>query len=217
MSRYVIIVVFIVFIALIINLPVFIIKLIAKVYKVKLSYKETWNLYKFKLANKSFFKSVAKFQENHIPVSVEKMVAHQLAGGNLDNCVEGLIFSKENNLNADFQTVSVIDLLGKNVKESFSDANKIYEITLNELKNGDVSIDYFVNYKYEFPSVFIEKDCGIVREKIERKLHTFLESWKGNDIFETEQMIRKNILNTDFWEGNLKIILIKQNFVIRKI
>jgi hypothetical protein len=216
MYTFILIGVFVVFIALLINLPVFVIMIIAKLYKVKLSYREIWKLYRLKVADKSFLKSVAKFQEKNIPVSVEMLVVHKLSGGNLENCVEGLIYAKENNLETDFLSVSAFDLAGKNVKESFLDANQIYEIKLRNLTNGKISIVYFVNYKYEFPSVFVEKNCEKVKEKIERKLSTFLESWSNTDTFETEEMIRKNILNTDFWEGNLKIILITQNFIIRK-
>jgi hypothetical protein len=208
--------VFVVFIALLINLPVFVIMLIAKSNKAKLSYRETWKLYRLKIADKSFLKSVARFQEKNIPVSVEMLVSHRLSGGNLENCVEGLIYAKENNLKTDFLSVSALDLTGKNVKESFLDANQIYEIKLRNLTNGKISIDYFVNYKYVFPSVFVEKDSEKVKEKIEKKINTFLESWRSTDAFETEEMIRKNILNTDFWEGNLRIILITQNFIIRK-
>ena len=207
---------FIVFFALIINFPVLIIMLIAKMSKVKLSYKDTWKLYKLKSADRSFLKSLAKFQENSIPVSLEQLVAHKLSGGNLDNCIEGLIYSKENDLNVDFQTVSMIDLIGKNVKKSFLDANQTYEIKLLNLENDKISIDYFVNYKYEFPGVFIEKDCEKVKEKIKQKLNTFLEFWNETGIYETEEMIRKNILNIDFWEKHLRIILISQNFIIRK-
>ena len=216
MENVILIGIFVVFFALIINLPVFIIILIAKANKLKLSYREAWRLYKLRTADKSFLKSLAKFQKSDIPVSIEKLVTHKLSGGNLDNCIEGLIYSKENNLNADFQTVSVIDLAGKNVKEAFLEANQTYEITLRNLKNDKISIDYFVNYKYEFPSVFIEKNCEKVKEKIKQKINIFLESWSETDTYETEQMIRKNILNTDFWEINFRIILITQNFIIRK-
>jgi hypothetical protein len=182
-----------------------------------LSYREAWKLYRLKVTDKSFLKSVAKFQEKNIPVSVEMLATHKLSGGNLENCVEGLIYSKENNLKTDFLSVSAFDLAGKNVKESFLDANQVYEIKLRNLTNGKISIDYFVNYKYEFPSVFVEKSSEKVKEKIERKLGVFLEFWNNTDTFETEEMIRKNILNTDFWEGYLRIILITQNFIIRKV
>lgn len=217
MSIFVLIGIFILFITLLINLPVFAIVLIAKSNKVKLSYKEAWKLYRLRIADKSFFKSVARFQNENIPVSVEQLIAHKLSGGDLENCIEGLIYAKENNLETDFLSVSVIDLAGKNVKESFLDATQIYEIKLRDLTNGKISIDYFVNYKYEFPSAFAEKNSEIVKEKIEKKLALFLESWNSTNSFETEEMIRKNILNTDFWEENLRINVIAQNFIIRTI
>ncbi|WP_163222563.1 flotillin-like FloA family protein [Bacteroides sp. 214] len=216
METFILIGIFVVFIVLLINLPVFVIMLIAKTNKVKLSYREALKLYRCKVADKSFLKSVAKFQEKNIPVSVAMLVAHKLSGGNLENCVEGLIYAKENNLETDFLSVSAFDLAGKNVKESFLDANQVYEIKLRDLTNGKISIDYFVNYKYEFPSVFVEKDCEKVKDKIEGKLGTFLESWNNTNTFETEEMIRKNILNTDFWEGNLRIVLISQKIIIRE-
>lgn len=215
-DKFILIAFFVVFFALLINLPVFVIMLIAKKHKAKISYREAWKLYKLKIADKSFLKSVAKFQKNNIPVSVEMLIAHKLSSGNLENCVEGLIYAKENNLETDFLSVSTFDLAGKNVKELFLDANQTYEIKLQNLTNGKISIDYFVNYKYVFPSVFVEKDSEKVKEKIEQKLNTFLASWNITNTFETEEMLRKNILNTDFWEVNLRINLLSQNFIIRQ-
>ena len=214
-KTFILIVFFLIFFMLIINFPVFIIMLIAKANKVDISFKETWKLYKLKSADKAFFNSAAKYQENKISVSLDKLAAHRLSGGNLDNCLDGLLYSKENNLNADFMMVSAIDLAGKNVRESFSDANKIYEIRINNIENQLMSLSYKVSYKYLFPSVFVDKDSEKTKEKIGKKLKVFLDTWTEQDVFKTEQMIRSNILNTDFWEESLRIILIKQDFNIK--
>jgi len=74
-----------------------------------------------------------------------------------------------------------------------------------------------VQYTYSFPSVFIEKDEEKVKQKVKEKLQKFLDSWSSTDSLETERMITENILNTDFWLENLKIIIAKQDITVRQI
>jgi len=204
------------FLFLLINLPVFIIMLIAKMYMVNISFKESWRLHILKIDNKGFLRSMAKFQKYNIPISFDQMFTHRLAGGDFDNCLGGILYAKENNLDVDILTVFTIDLAGRNVKESFANSNQVYNIELTDLKNSFISIDYYANYKYKFPSAFIDKDPEKVKEKIERKINNFLDFSEDINMDKINQMIKNQILNKDFWKNELGIILIEQNLIIKQ-
>ena len=188
----------------------------AKLIGLNLSFSDSWKLTRSKVVNRAFLKSILNYRQNDIPFEINDLISQRLAGGNLDNCLNGLIYAKENELDANFQMVSAIDLVGKNVVDSFTDSNKIYYIQIKGLVNAKISIEYRIEYKYQFPSVFIDKDEEKVKSKISNKIIKFLETWTGDNEIEAEQMIRNNILNSDYWENNLRIIAIRQDFTIRK-
>lgn len=204
------------FVGLIIIIPTLINLLRARLIGLNLSFSDSWKLTQSKVVNNGLLKTILNFRQNDIPFQINDLIAQRLAGGNLDNCINGLIYAKQNGLDANFKMVSAIDLAGKNVAESFVDSNRIYDVRISELTNAKISIDYRIEYKYQFPSVFIDKDEEKVKSKISEKIMKFLETWTGDNELETEQMIRNNILNGDYWESNLRIIAIRQDFLIRK-
>lgn len=169
-----------------------------------------------KTNKKEFFTGVAGFQKNKINVTLQYLEAHFLAGGNLLNCLNGYLYAKKNGLDIDFQIISAIDLAGKDAIEALKDSNKEYYLKIDNLKNKTLTLNYSGQYKYVFPSVFIDKDETKIKNKITEKLQRFLDSWQNENPLDTERMILDNILNTDFWEGNLKITILKQDFTIRK-
>lgn len=53
----------------------------------------------------------------HIPIDMEKLEAHYLAGGNVQNVVQALIYVKHSHIKLDFNMAAAIDLSGGNVLE----------------------------------------------------------------------------------------------------
>ncbi|HOG53620.1 MAG TPA: flotillin-like FloA family protein, partial [Bacillota bacterium] len=53
-----------------------------------------------------------------IPVSVDKLEAHHLAGGNVDRVVDALIAAQRANIHLTFESATAIDLAGRNVLEA---------------------------------------------------------------------------------------------------
>jgi len=53
-----------------------------------------------------------------IPVSVDKLEAHHLAGGNVDRVVDALIAAQRADINLSFERAAAIDLAGRNVLEA---------------------------------------------------------------------------------------------------
>jgi len=216
MNRLVIIIIGLGFVGLIIIIPTLINLLRAKLIGLNLSFIDSWKLTQNKVVNNGLLKTILKFKQNDIPFQINELIAQRLAGGDLNNCLDGLIYAKQNGLDTNFKIVSAIDLAGKNVAESFVDSNKIYEVRISGMSNTKITIDYRIEYKYQFPSVFIDKNEEKVKSKISEKIMKFLETWTEYNEIETEQMIRNNILNSDYWENNLRIIALKQDYLIRK-
>ena len=206
----------ILFIGLMIITPTLINLIRARTMGVQITFNDSWTLTRNKASNKDFLNGLLEFQKNGIEYNLKNLIAHYFAGGNLKNCVRGFVYAKENKLDTDFLTISVIDLTGKNVETVFKESNKLYKIQINELYNNRIEIKYHVEYKYQFPSPFEDKSIEKTKERILKKLTDFLDSWNSNDPIETENMIRNNILNTDYFEGNLRIIMIKQGMIIRR-
>lgn len=53
-----------------------------------------------------------------IPISVDKLEAHHLAGGNVDKVIDALIAAQRANINLTFESATAIDLAGRNVLEA---------------------------------------------------------------------------------------------------
>ena len=53
-----------------------------------------------------------------IPVSVDKLEAHHLAGGNVDKVIDALIAAQRANITLTFESATAIDLAGRNVLEA---------------------------------------------------------------------------------------------------
>lgn len=216
MDKQIIIIIALGFIGFLIFIPVLITMIKAKRLGALINLSQALGFTLRKTNTKDFFIGLAGFQKNNIDLPLAFLEAHQLAGGNLTNCLNGFLYAKEKGLDIDFRAVSAIDLAGKNVKDSLLDSDKEYYLRADNLQNDNIKLDLMVRYKYSFPSVFIEKDEEKVKQKVKEKLQKFLDSWSSTDSLETERMITENILNTDFWLENLKIIIVKQDITVRQ-
>jgi uncharacterized protein YqfA (UPF0365 family) len=59
-----------------------------------------------------------KAAKGGIPVTVDKLEAHYLAGGNVDRVVDALIAAQRADINLSFERGAAIDLAGRNVLEA---------------------------------------------------------------------------------------------------
>ncbi|MFB6344082.1 flotillin-like FloA family protein [Saccharicrinis sp. FJH62] len=216
MDEFLILIIVLGLLGTIILIPATITWLRANQLGAKINLSQAFGFMMRKTNKKDFFNGIAGFQKNKINVTLQYLEAHFLAGGNLLNCLNGYLYAKKNGLDIDFQIISAIDLAGKDSIEALKDSNKEYYLRIDNLKNKTLSLDYSGKYKYVFPSVFIDKDEMKIKNKITEKLQKFLDSWQNDNPLDTEKMILENILNTEFWEGNLRITILKQDFTIRK-
>ena len=216
MDKQIIIIIVLGIIGFLIFIPVLITMIKAKRLGALINFSQALGFTLRKTNTKDFFIGLAGFQKNNIDLPLTFLEAHKLAGGNLINCLNGFLYAKEKGLEIDFRTVSAIDLAGKNVKDSLLDLDKEYYLRIDNLQNNNIKLDLSVRYKYSFPNAFIEKDEEKVKQKVKDKLQRFLDSWNSIDTLETERMIIVNILNTDFWLENLKIIIVKQDITVRQ-
>lgn len=216
MNSLLIIVLIFILLGLLFIIPTLINMLRAKFLGLNLSFNIAWRLTQSKVVNNNFLKVMSGFKQNDISFQMNDLITQKLAGGDLENCLNGLIYAKQNGLDAKFKTISVIDLAGKNVTETLKDSNKIYEVRITGLQNTSISIDYWNEYKYPFQSFFIDKDEEKIKSRVSEKINNFLNSWTSDNEIEAEQMLRSNILNSDYWENNLRIVVINQKYTISK-
>lgn len=216
MNSLLIIVLIFILLGLLFIIPTLINMLRAKFLGLNLSFNKAWRLTQSKVVNNNFLKVMSGFKQNDISFQMNDLITQKLAGGDLENCLNGLIYAKQNGLDAKFKTISVIDLAGKNVTETLKDSNKIYEVRITGLQNTSISIDYWNEYKYPFQSFFIDKDEEKIKSRVSEKINNFLNSWTSDNEIEAEQMLRSNILNSDYWENNLRIVVINQKYTISK-
>lgn len=181
----------------------------------KISFSQAFGFTIRKTNRSDFFKGLAGFQKNKIDLALPNLEAHFLAGGNLLNCLDGYLYAKEKGLEINFSLLFAIDLSGKSVVGSIQDSEKEYYLRIDNVKNDKLRIDFIGHYKYPFPSVFRDKSEEQVKNKVAEKLQRFLDSWNQTDPIETRRMILETILDTDFWEGKMQIVILKQDLTIR--
>lgn len=215
MNSLIIIVIVAGFFGILIFIPTSITLIRASRLGAKISYSQAFGFAMRKTNRSDFFRGLAGFQKNKIDLALPNLEAHFLAGGNLLNCLDGYLYAKEKGLDIDFRMLSAIDLSGKSVLDSLQDSDKEYYLRVDDVKNDKLSIDFIGHYKYSFPSVFVDKDEEKVKNKVAEKLQRFLDTWSQAEPIETQRMILENILNTDFWEGNLRIVILKQDITVR--
>jgi hypothetical protein len=215
--KVIIILFFVAVILIVAYLPRFIIKLRAHKFGLELSLSDAHIIQNCQCANNDFFKDAMEIREL-IDISIIQLATHELSSGDLTNVKNGIIELKKRGKDVDISTLFAIDLAGKDIQTEIVEAEEIRSIVVDSLRNKILKIDYYVTYKYDFPnSVFTDKKNEIIVQKIKTKLETFLKDWSETNVFKTESFIRENILSNDFWERELRGLIVKQEYKIETI
>lgn len=103
-------------------------------------------------------------------------------------------------------------MAGKNLKREVIACDQEQLVQTNEQENDSLKIFIEAKYKFDFPeSIWADKQPEQIQKKIEEKIGRFLNSWEHSEQLKTEQFLRENILNIDFWEKELRVVLVQQD------
>ncbi|MDF2159136.1 hypothetical protein [Algoriphagus sp. CAU 1675] len=196
--------------------PVYFAKYRAKTFGLDLTIEEAKIAQKNFCIKKEFFEGVKGIREQH-KIPIEKLANHFLANGNLSNILEGIKELKSRNRNVDFNILSAIDLAGKDLKSEIIACDQEQLLQTSEQVNDSLKISLEAKYKFGFPeSIWADKQPEEIQRKIEEKIVRFLNSWEHTEPLKTEQFLRENILNIDFWEKELRVVLVQQTINSKK-
>lgn len=116
---YTLIVIFLIIILVSANwIPIWIIKKRAKKYGFDINVKNTKLLIKMGCVNASFFLECSRFIQNKLDMDIIKLGYHQIAGGNLENVLDGLLYAKDNYISISYSEICALDLAKKNIVET---------------------------------------------------------------------------------------------------
>ncbi len=200
-------------IALFTLIPLFIIMGAAMYHSAKISLKESWGLYLRKSVSKALFQALAIAQKNNLSVSLEQIERHVLCGGNPIKLMN-VLARNPTNQEITFQSLSAIDLAGKDVEQAITFSQTVHEIHIKNYSLGLFKVDYHASYKLGLYAVFNNPDLKDFEKKIEEKLALFASSWDSNDAIYTKKIIQTNILNTEYWGKGLNAYLINHSLDI---
>ncbi|MGF1636286.1 MAG: hypothetical protein ACFCUU_04380 [Cyclobacteriaceae bacterium] len=191
--------------------PVFFAKYRAKTFGLDLTIEEAEIILKNFCLKKEFLEGVNGIWSQQ-KISIEKLATHYLASGNLHNIQEGIKELNSRNRNIDFNILSAIDLAGKNLKSEILSCDQEHLVRIDEQENDSLKIFVTAKYKFGFPdSIWAEKQPEQIQQKVEEKVARFLNSHENSEPLESEKFLRENILNNDFWENEVKLVLVEQD------
>lgn len=196
--------------------PIYFAKYRAKTFGLDLTIEEAEIVQKNFCIKKEFFEGVKGIWGQH-KIPIEKLANHYLASGNLPNIQEGIKELKSRNRNIDFNILSAIDLAGKNLKSEIIACDQEQVVQTDEQENDSLKISIEAKYKFGYPeSIWADKQPELIQRKIEEKIARFLNSWEISDPINSGKFLRENILNIDFWEKELRVVLVQQDIRLRK-
>jgi len=199
------------------GLPILVTKLRAKMQGAEISFKEALGINIRKNSKKSLFKALALTQNENVNLQLVDLEAHLLAGGNPLIVVQTLIKHKDNK-DVNFQMLTALDIMGKNIEEIIKNGTEKHTITIKDLDFRTFKIDLWAEFKYGISIAFKdENELGNgIQGRIEEKLTSVAMDWTSNDPISSQNFIRNNILNTEYWEKVLGVQLIQQNLILKK-
>ncbi len=202
------------FIGLLVLIPLLIIILIARINSANISLKQSWKLYLRKSARKPVFQALAIEQKNSLGISLEQIETHWFAGGDPVKLMN-ILANNSDNSEITFQNLSAINLAGKDLEKAITSGQKIFEIDIKDFPVNSFRLDYHANYKLGLYSVFGDSDPADLEQKIIKKLKSFSSTWDSDDPINTQNFLRTNILNTEYWERILNAQLVNQTVQIK--
>jgi hypothetical protein len=205
------------FFIVLLGLPILVIKLRAKVNGADISFKEALGLSIRQTSKKSLFKALALIQKNNLNLTLADLETHHLAGGNAQKVVESLILYKEKK-GVTYQMLTALDIMGKDIDEAIQKTTEIYTITINDLDFKTFKINLWAEYKNGIGVAFWTDDekSNSIEENIKEKLTAVAKDWTSTDPISSQNFIRNNILNTEYWERVLGVQLIQQKLILKK-
>lgn len=198
-------------------IPTFIVLIRGKIIGLKLNAVDAMRISKLKVPKGPFLKSAFEFEQNDFQVTIVQLVAHVFAGGSIENCLQGMLYAKKQNIELSYIMATALDLTGRDVKEVLVESNRVYQMKIDKLEKESLVLAYEATYKYKPSGFFRDRDEVQLKEKVIRKLRVFLETCPSENPIQVERIIRENILNSEYWEGNLGVIIQEQKYSIKNI
>lgn len=202
------------FLGLLILIPLLIIKAKARLNTANITLKDSWKLYLRKSARKPIFQALAIAQKSNLPITLEQIETHWFASGDPVKLMTALANNLDNS-ELTFQNLSAIDLAGKDIEQAIILGQTTYEVEIKDFPVNSFRLDYQANYKLGIYSVFGDSDPTTLKQKVVEKLNSFASTWDSNDPINTQNFLRTNILNTEYWERVLNAQLIDQTLQIK--
>ena len=199
---------------ILILIPLFVIKMKASMNSARITLNDAWKLYLRKSARKTIFQALSIAQNNNLPISLEQIETHWLAGGDPFKVLTELSINSSNQ-DVNFNILSAIDLTGRDIKETLSTANKMHSFELKDFPINSFKLDYIAKYKRGFYGAFDEEDTSELENKLSEKFRAFASTWDSIDPINTQQFLLTNTLNTEYWEKVLKAQLIDQKVTVK--
>lgn len=202
------------FLGFFIIIPLLIIKGKASMNAARITLGDAWKLYSRKSAKKPVLQALSVAQKNDLPITLEQIEIHWLAGGDPIK-IMNILANNSGNKQITFQILSTIDLAGQDIEQAIVACTKTYTVDIKDFKINSFILDYQANYKLGLFSVFSENDSTTIEQKIKKKLSSFASTWDSNDPINTQVFLQSNILTMEYWERVLNVQLIDQNLQVK--
>ncbi|WP_066633803.1 flotillin-like FloA family protein [Labilibacter marinus] len=213
----ILILILLLFFIVLLGLPILVTKLRAKVHGADISFKEAFGLNMRRTSKKSLFKALALTQKYDLDLKLPDLESHHLAGGNTKKVVERFIKHKDKK-GVTYQMLTALDIMGKDIDDAIQKTIEIHTITINDLDFRTFKIDIWAKFKHGIGVAFwdeVAKNNGI-QERIQEKLSMVAKDWTSTDPISSQNFIRNNILNSEYWESVLGVQLIQQKLILKK-
>ncbi len=214
MDILILILIAVAFLGLLVLIPLLIIKAKATMNSANISLNDSWKLYVRKTARKPIFQALSIAQKNNLTVTLEQIETHWFANGDPVKLMNALA-SNANSKEITFQSLSAIDLAGKDIEEAIISSHKMYTVSIKAFRIKTFRVDYHAKYRLGLYSAFGDSDPKFFEENIIEKLNSFAATWDSNDPVITQNFLLTNILNTEYWERVLNAQLIDQDVQIK--
>ena len=205
------------FFIVLLTLPILVTKLRAKRHGAAISFKEAFGLNMRHTNRKKLFKALALTQKQNLNLKLADLETHLLAGGNPQKVVETFVENKDK-IGITFQIITALDIMGKNLDEAIQKTTEIHTLTIKDLDFKTFKIDLWAEFKHGIGVAFWDESvkCDRIQERIEEKLTMVAKDWTSTDPISSQNFIRNNILNTEYWENVLGVQLINQSLIVKK-
>ncbi|MEZ4886837.1 MAG: flotillin-like FloA family protein [Chitinophagales bacterium] len=214
METGILIVFLLLFLAFLFALPLLVTKFKAAQKSANLTLKEALLLTIRKTAKPSLFQVIAIVQQYGLNITIAELEAHLLSSGNPQQVVAVLAKNQENP-EATFQLLTILDLAGENLEEAVQKAEKIYQITISCLQVNDFEINYNAKFKYGLSRWFSHQEEKKIEQQIRETLTGFAANWTSKSPTQTKSFIHTMVLNNKYWDKIIGVQLIEQNIILK--